>query len=612
MTPVKSHEVVCDKAILTHTDSDLVVQYLVQDVPEYNSYKGYAGEDVLNDELTGLQTVAGHLASWLIVVDVSDPAGRRETILHSAAMATRLVTLMSGRSNARILALAGSLNMAADFEMLAGIMTGGELCNKPIYQVTRNGITYGDPAFAAVVESIRRADRIQKNNTNIWLGVNRALKDEMKKCASGIYKNLPKGIILISDGVDESSTSNNDFNDLVQEAKNQGVPIHTIAMRHKDSARGASGSTAVHQGFDAMQKLAMSTGGGYLTYEELPGSDHPACIARLNNMLARTAAGILEMRTPMLGVPAASSVRVNLNNGRNFVGSVEIDQKNLAPVVAEHALLEMQQLKALFNDPKSTESEKSEARARLIAYFGLRLLPLEMNRRSMVDTTYANRDFANRVATILEHLDKIESLKKKDGIAATAVDYILNSDAKLPDPDKESQNIVVNTHTSTSAPAGSGGDSVFASEDELQDWVWWALGIGGSCVILLIFVIIFRAMSRNDEESVHSARRRMEDMPSTQVYATLTDVNAPGRCWDVSKPSVTVGRSSSADVRLPSAHISGIHFSLFCDAAGKWMIKDAHSTNGTFVNGQKITDVTPVNNGDTITLADMQVCFRAR
>src|SRR5262249_14833294 len=49
-----------------------------------------------------------------------------------------------------------------------------------------------------------------------------------------------------------------------------------------------------------------------------------------------------------------------------------------------------------------------------------------------------------------------------------------------------------------------------------------------------------------------------------------------------------IGRHSQADVRIPLADVSRRHCR-FVHLAGKWQVIDLNSTNGTFVNNEKVT-----------------------
>lgn len=56
-----------------------------------------------------------------------------------------------------------------------------------------------------------------------------------------------------------------------------------------------------------------------------------------------------------------------------------------------------------------------------------------------------------------------------------------------------------------------------------------------------------------------------------------------------SKPTLTFGRSSTADVKLNCAHTSAIHCSLHLDPISGLFIEDLKSMNGTYIDEKKIT-----------------------
>lgn len=66
--------------------------------------------------------------------------------------------------------------------------------------------------------------------------------------------------------------------------------------------------------------------------------------------------------------------------------------------------------------------------------------------------------------------------------------------------------------------------------------------------------------------------------------------------------SVSIGRTLRADVRVPDRRMSTVHFVVKCQQAD-CRIEDLQSSNGTFVNGQKI-DESALRNGDVIQAGD--------
>lgn len=85
----------------------------------------------------------------------------------------------------------------------------------------------------------------------------------------------------------------------------------------------------------------------------------------------------------------------------------------------------------------------------------------------------------------------------------------------------------------------------------------------------------------------------------------------PGRRISlVAGQAVSVGRTEWADVSFPRDPLmSGTHFLLETDASGCY-ITDKGSRNGTFVNGQRITQKTPLRDGDRIVAGQTRFAVR--
>ncbi len=62
---------------------------------------------------------------------------------------------------------------------------------------------------------------------------------------------------------------------------------------------------------------------------------------------------------------------------------------------------------------------------------------------------------------------------------------------------------------------------------------------------------------------------------------------------------LVMGRSAEADVVLDDPYASEFHLRLVAQESGL-MLHDLGSTNGTYVNGRRVTAPTPMRKGDTI------------
>jgi EAL domain-containing protein (putative c-di-GMP-specific phosphodiesterase class I) len=77
---------------------------------------------------------------------------------------------------------------------------------------------------------------------------------------------------------------------------------------------------------------------------------------------------------------------------------------------------------------------------------------------------------------------------------------------------------------------------------------------------------------------------------------------------EVAKVPFTIGRSEECDYPIASSRVSRTHAEI-SKAAGAYLLRDLGSTNGTFVNGQKIDQVR-LSEGDLVVIADIELTFR--
>lgn len=74
------------------------------------------------------------------------------------------------------------------------------------------------------------------------------------------------------------------------------------------------------------------------------------------------------------------------------------------------------------------------------------------------------------------------------------------------------------------------------------------------------------------------------------VLKTADDDPSGGLTFRMTKGSIrTIGRASRADFNVDAALVSRLHCRLTARTDGVLEIEDLESTNGTFVNGKKIT-----------------------
>ena len=94
--------------------------------------------------------------------------------------------------------------------------------------------------------------------------------------------------------------------------------------------------------------------------------------------------------------------------------------------------------------------------------------------------------------------------------------------------------------------------------------------------------------------------------PSPSVTATVT---MPGVSHDIvlSGDRVTVGRLSSCGIRLDDANTSRVHAAFEREGDG-WSVLDLESTNGTLVNGARVTH-SRLLDGDVVTVGVTELVY---
>ena len=86
-----------------------------------------------------------------------------------------------------------------------------------------------------------------------------------------------------------------------------------------------------------------------------------------------------------------------------------------------------------------------------------------------------------------------------------------------------------------------------------------------------------------------------------------------GNHVDVELPSrlLTIGRSREADLQIADERISRIHCGIRLEG-DRYVLRDLGSTNGTFVNDQRINKETRLQFGDTIKVGHTVLAFESK
>jgi FHA domain len=110
-------------------------------------------------------------------------------------------------------------------------------------------------------------------------------------------------------------------------------------------------------------------------------------------------------------------------------------------------------------------------------------------------------------------------------------------------------------------------------------------------------------------------------VPLTQTSPDVTvvaRVTMPERSFDrplVLKPGgrrLSVGRVADNDLQLEHPSVSKIHAALVMNREGTLLVADTGSTNGTFINGRRISygEARHIEDGDVVSFGDVEVRFK--
>lgn len=77
----------------------------------------------------------------------------------------------------------------------------------------------------------------------------------------------------------------------------------------------------------------------------------------------------------------------------------------------------------------------------------------------------------------------------------------------------------------------------------------------------------------------------------------------PNEIYELNKGVITIGRDITNDIVINDPEVSRHHLRL-TQGGGGYTLEDLGSTNGTFVNGQRLTGARPLQPGDTLGLGE--------
>ena len=151
-----------------------------------------------------------------------------------------------------------------------------------------------------------------------------------------------------------------------------------------------------------------------------------------------------------------------------------------------------------------------------------------------------------------------------------------------------------------------------------MDNYWWTLAIAAIVVILLI---VFRVLRKhkglirvNGKLSFGDAtefKHHFETPETVSASLIVTDMKGDAYKVDLEiNNSIFVGRSKINNISFDDTKMSRQHFAIEVDQ-GEYFIMDLQTTNGTFLNGVRISGRRKLENNDVITAGNEKFVFKA-
>lgn len=84
-----------------------------------------------------------------------------------------------------------------------------------------------------------------------------------------------------------------------------------------------------------------------------------------------------------------------------------------------------------------------------------------------------------------------------------------------------------------------------------------------------------------------------------------------GREFDLRKERLTIGRHRESDVFLEDLAVSRLHTTISRDGSGRYIVRDENSANGTYVNGQRVSEQ-QLKDGDEVQVGQTVLVFQQR
>jgi len=127
--------------------------------------------------------------------------------------------------------------------------------------------------------------------------------------------------------------------------------------------------------------------------------------------------------------------------------------------------------------------------------------------------------------------------------------------------------------------------------------------------VLLVAGVVYRELSPapRPKGGPVAGKSRSRGRKASLALAATSGRRKP-ISWELDK-EVIVGRGSGCDIPIKDEFASNLHAKIY-EVEGRFYVEDLGSTNGTYVNGRRITYPTELRGGDRIKIGRTVLDFR--
>ena len=130
-------------------------------------------------------------------------------------------------------------------------------------------------------------------------------------------------------------------------------------------------------------------------------------------------------------------------------------------------------------------------------------------------------------------------------------------------------------------------------------------GIFGLFFIVILYVIIYYALKIMYKDVKNGGKKRRPSNSNKyyglEVISAGDNLDLKGGSIIPIRSDLTIGRKDGNSIVLLDQHVSGNHAEIIV-RNNKVYLEDLHSTNGTFMNGKRISGKVQLSNKDEITI----------